>query len=151
MHAKYMHKLCSLLMHIPTYYNVISRYNHDLQCLWGFSIDPRIFGITLQNRKTMFCVFLRFRNLPKLKLIWDFLCVNILSREPSRAQEVNEGGHEAQKSTGGVAPSPGRATHAQMNIEAPMPSIFISWCSTWPKYIYIKTPLMFLRGGGRET
>jgi hypothetical protein len=31
MHAKYMHELCSLLMHIPTYYNVISCYNHDLQ------------------------------------------------------------------------------------------------------------------------
>jgi hypothetical protein len=43
-------------MHIPTYYNVISRYNHDLQCLWGFSIDPRIFGITLQNRKIMLLV-----------------------------------------------------------------------------------------------
>jgi hypothetical protein len=31
MHAKYMHELCSLLMHIPTYYNAISCYNHDLQ------------------------------------------------------------------------------------------------------------------------
>jgi hypothetical protein len=30
MHAKYMHDLCSLLMHIPTYYNVISSYNHVL-------------------------------------------------------------------------------------------------------------------------
>jgi hypothetical protein len=30
MHAKYMHALCSLLMHIPTYYNVISCYNHVL-------------------------------------------------------------------------------------------------------------------------
>jgi hypothetical protein len=31
MHAKYMHELCSLLMHIPIYYNNISCYNHDLQ------------------------------------------------------------------------------------------------------------------------
>jgi hypothetical protein len=31
MYAKYMHELCSLLMYIPTYYNVISCYNHDLQ------------------------------------------------------------------------------------------------------------------------
>jgi hypothetical protein len=30
MHAKYMHDLCSLLMHIPIYYNVISFYNHVL-------------------------------------------------------------------------------------------------------------------------
>jgi hypothetical protein len=31
MHAKYTHERCSLLMHIPTYYNIISCYNHDLQ------------------------------------------------------------------------------------------------------------------------
>jgi hypothetical protein len=30
MHPKYIHDLCSLLMHIPTYYNKISCYNHDL-------------------------------------------------------------------------------------------------------------------------
>jgi hypothetical protein len=30
MHTKYMHELCSLLMRIPTYYNVISCYNHVL-------------------------------------------------------------------------------------------------------------------------
>jgi hypothetical protein len=36
-----MHELCSLLMHITTYYNVINCYNHDL---WGFSIDPPYFG-----------------------------------------------------------------------------------------------------------
>jgi hypothetical protein len=41
MHAKYMHDLYSLLMHIPTYYNAISCYNH---VLWGFSIDPPYFG-----------------------------------------------------------------------------------------------------------
>jgi hypothetical protein len=35
MHVKYMHELCSLLMHIPTYYNVISCYNHDLQLFMG--------------------------------------------------------------------------------------------------------------------
>jgi hypothetical protein len=30
MHAKYMHDLYNLLMHIPTYYNVINCYNHVL-------------------------------------------------------------------------------------------------------------------------
>jgi hypothetical protein len=64
--------------------------------LWGFSIDPLILVITLQNRKTLFCVFLRFRNLPELKLAWDFLGINILSWEPSGAQEVNEGGDTSQ-------------------------------------------------------
>jgi hypothetical protein len=30
MHTKYMHELCSLLIHIPTYQDVISCYNHIL-------------------------------------------------------------------------------------------------------------------------
>jgi hypothetical protein len=30
MHAKFLHELCNLLMHIPTYYNVISCYNRVL-------------------------------------------------------------------------------------------------------------------------
>jgi hypothetical protein len=73
-----------------------------------FSLIPLIF-ITRQNMETLFCVFLRFRNLPKLKLIWDFLGVNILSWEPSEAQEVNEGGHGGQTRLGGTSPWPGRA------------------------------------------
>jgi hypothetical protein len=36
--------LCSLLMHIPTYYNVISCYNHFFNVLWRFSIDLPYFG-----------------------------------------------------------------------------------------------------------
>jgi hypothetical protein len=39
-----MHELCSLLMHITTYYNVISCYNHVLSCFMGISIDPPYFG-----------------------------------------------------------------------------------------------------------
>jgi hypothetical protein len=35
-------------------------------------------------------------------LIWDFLSVNILSREASGEEEVNEVGYEAQKRTGGM-------------------------------------------------
>jgi hypothetical protein len=30
MHAKFMHELCSLLMHIPTYLDVMRYYNHVL-------------------------------------------------------------------------------------------------------------------------
>jgi hypothetical protein len=28
MHAKFMHELCSLLMYIPTYFDVMRCYNH---------------------------------------------------------------------------------------------------------------------------
>jgi hypothetical protein len=71
---------------------------------------PLILVTTLQNRKTLFCVFLHFRNLPGLKLTWDFLGVNILSREAPGTQEVNEGGHEGQMSTGGTGPGLGYTT-----------------------------------------
>jgi hypothetical protein len=40
-----------------------------------------ILVITLQDRKTLFCVFLRFRDLPELKLTQDFWSVIILPRE----------------------------------------------------------------------
>jgi hypothetical protein len=54
-----------------------------------FPSVPLILVITLQDRKTLFCVFLRFRNLSELKLTWDFSGINILSRELSGAREVN--------------------------------------------------------------
>jgi hypothetical protein len=106
----------------------------------GFHQPPLILVITLQNRKTLFCVFWHFRNLLELKLTWDFLGINILSREPSRAQEVNEVGHEGQTRLGGMGPRPGRATQARLSLKAPMSSIFVSWSSAWPKNDYIKTP-----------
>jgi hypothetical protein len=55
-----------------------------------FPSIPLILVITLQNRKTLFCVFLRFRDLPILKLTQDYWSANILPREAPRAQEVNE-------------------------------------------------------------
>jgi hypothetical protein len=94
--------------------------------LWGFSVDPLILVITLQNRKTLFCVFLRFKDIPRLKLTWDFLGVNIIPREALGAQQITEGGHEAQKRPGGAGPSPGCATLSRLWLGPPMSTIFIS-------------------------
>jgi hypothetical protein len=83
-------------------------------------------------------------------LTWDFLGVNILSWEPSRAQKVNEGGHGGQTRPGGAGPS--HTTHVRLGLKPPVPSIFISWRPAWPKNTYIKTPpLAFPRGGRGET
>jgi hypothetical protein len=116
-----------------------------------FPSTPLIFVITLQNKKTLFCVFLCFRNLPKLKLTWDILGVNNLSREPSREEEVNKMDPRGQTSTGGMGPWTGRATHACLGLGALMPFIFVSWRSALPKNTYIKTPLVFPRGCSGET
>jgi hypothetical protein len=76
---------------------VIITFHNDL---WGFFIDLLILVITLQNRKTLFCVFLCFRHLPGLT--WDFLGVNILPREAHGAQEVNKERPRGQMSIDGV-------------------------------------------------
>jgi hypothetical protein len=71
----------------------------------------------------------------------DFYSINILSWEASRDQEVNEEGHEAQTGTCGVGPQPDHATKPSFVLGPPMPSVFISDWSSWPKNSYIKTPL----------
>jgi hypothetical protein len=48
-----------------------------------------ILVITRQNRKTLFCVFLSFRNLLELILTEDFWSINILPREAAGDQEVH--------------------------------------------------------------
>jgi hypothetical protein len=58
----------------------------------------------VQTRKTLFCIFLSFRNLPELKLTWDFWSINILSREAPREEELNELRSRGQMSTGGAGP-----------------------------------------------
>ena len=42
---------------------------------------PFILVITLQNRKTLFCVFLSFRGLNEVKLSWDFSRMSIFHQE----------------------------------------------------------------------
>jgi hypothetical protein len=111
---------------------------------------------TLQNRKTLFCVFWRLRDLSEIKLAWEFLGVNILLWEAFGAQEVNEGGHEVQMGIGGAGPRPSHTTQPCLVLEPPMLSVFISDWSGWPKNAYIKTPPppppeAFPRVGGGKT
>jgi hypothetical protein len=57
----------------------------------NFPSMPLILVITLQDNKTLFCVFLSFRDLPGLKLTHDFWSVNNLLREvPGEEEEVNK-------------------------------------------------------------
>jgi hypothetical protein len=107
--------------------------------LWWFSIDPSYFGYNSVGQENPILCILAFRNLPELNFTWYFLGINILSWEPSGAQEVNEGGHEAQKSTCGMGPRLGHATHARLYLRPLIPSIFVSNFLAWPKNNYIKT------------
>jgi hypothetical protein len=55
-----------------------------------------------------------------------FLGINILSREASEDQEVNEEGHGAHLSTGGTGTWPGHATLARLVLGPLMPFVFNS-------------------------
>jgi hypothetical protein len=84
-----------------------------------FPSTPLILVITLQNRKTLFCVFLHFRNLPELKLTWNFSGVNILSREPSGEEELNDMGPRGQRSKGGIGPGQAVMVHSRHPVGNP--------------------------------
>jgi hypothetical protein len=126
-----------IFQHIKMLLDVIIKFCIDL---WGFSIDPPYFGYNFARQENLFCVFWHFRNLPELQLTWDFSFVNIWSQEAPRAQEVNEVGHEAQKSTCGMVTMPDHTTYACLALEPPMSSVFISYRLAWPKNVYRKTP-----------
>jgi hypothetical protein len=91
-----------------------------------FSSILLILVITMQDRKTLFCVFLHFKDLPGLKLTWDFLGINILPREAPGGEEVNETRPRVQMSLGGAGPLPGRTTLSCLGLEPPLSSIFFS-------------------------
>ena len=68
-----------------------------------FPMIPFIWVITLQNRKTLFCVFLTFRDLRELKRTWDFSRIIFSGIRGAGALGPPEEGPEAQLSPGGAA------------------------------------------------
>jgi hypothetical protein len=73
--------------------------------LWGFSIDTPYLGYnSAEQENPVLCIF-TFREPSRTQIAWDFSGVNILSREPSGAQEVNKGDHGSQTRPGGAGPS----------------------------------------------
>jgi hypothetical protein len=70
MHAKFMHELCSLLMHIPTYLDVIIMFCIDL---WGFSIYPPYFGYNFIEQKILVLCILMFWGSSRIQIERSFL------------------------------------------------------------------------------
>jgi hypothetical protein len=87
----------------------------------------------------MFCIFLSFRYLPKLKLTWDFCRVNIYHEIHLEIKKSTRGGLGAKWDQ--VARAPGHANQARLSLGPPMSCIFASKCLAWPKNAYIKIPL----------
>ena len=88
--------------------------------IYGISHEISLFcDLTLQNRKTLFCVFFTFRDLRELKRIWDFLRIIFSGIQGAGALEPPEGGPEAQTSPGGAVSPVGRATLARSLLKRP--------------------------------
>jgi hypothetical protein len=105
-----------------------------------FPSIPLILVITLQNRKTLFCVFLRFRDLPDSNwpgIFWTLIFYHEKHLEHKKSRGRSRGPFEHRWR----GPSPGRTIHVCLSLGPPMSSIFVSWCSAWRKNAYIKTLL----------
>jgi hypothetical protein len=119
-----------IFLHIIMLLVVIVMFYNDL---WGFSIDPLILVITLQNRKPCFAYF-------------DVSETFSDSNWPGFFQALifyHEKHLEEKKSTrrGPGAKQDQVAWEACLSLGPPLPSIFVSWPSAWPKSTYIKTSL----------
>jgi hypothetical protein len=65
MHAKFMHELCSLLLHIPTYLHVVDVIIMFCIDFGDFPNNPLSFGFNFFWQKTLFLAFFTFQEL------WD--------------------------------------------------------------------------------
>jgi hypothetical protein len=73
MHAKYMHELCSLLMHIPIYYNVISCYNHVSTCFMRIFHRSPYFGYNFAGQENPVLRIFKFQGPSQIKIDLGFL------------------------------------------------------------------------------
>lgn len=107
---------------------------------------PVIWFITLQNRKTLFCVFFTFKDLYGVKLTWDFWSI-IFS--PGGTQWTF-GAHlerpEGRTRLGGAAQKSGHATHLRSLLDCPIALILSPTDVFCPKNDYIYGPEEFSGG-----
>ena len=88
-----------------------------------FQMIPLILVITLQDRKTLFCVFFSFRDLYGLKLTGDFSRIVIFQYMTKHSFEITQTDTRRGKEYRWRAHPPGRATHALGTLGTPQPSI----------------------------
>jgi hypothetical protein len=108
-----------------------------------------IWFITLQNRKTPFCVYFTFREIYGVKLTWDFWSIIFSSAEAPWALEAHMERPEGRKRPGGVPSNGGRATLALSVVDRPIALILSPTNVFCPKNHYIYGPEEFSGEGGR--
>ena len=112
----------------------------------GISLGvPLILVITLQDRKTLFCVFFRFRDLFELKLTGDFSRINIFQNMTIRDFETK------QKEPGGGYQPGGASTPLGAPLVLLASSSLLNRPSKAPEgYRDLKTPYIKVPGASHE-
>jgi hypothetical protein len=83
-------------------------------------------------------MFLTFKDPNGVQITWNFARASFSTEQDFGAKEVQQGSHEGQTSMTHAARFLGCVGPARSPLIAPMPSIFVSMDSSWPKTDYIK-------------
>jgi hypothetical protein len=105
MHAKFRHELCSLLMHIPIYLDVMSCYNDVLHWFMRIFDWSPYFAYNFVEQETPVLCILMFEGPFGTQIDRGFSSVNLFTSEATWDEEGRAGGTRAQMSTGGMGPS----------------------------------------------
>ena len=105
-----------------------------------FQMIPLILVITLQDRKTLFCVFYCFRDLYGLKLTGDFSRIIIFQILMDLSFETTQTESGGRKEQGWRIHPPGHATCTLRLLEHHQPYIKSSRRFPWPKNPLYKGP-----------
>jgi hypothetical protein len=105
-----MHELSSLFMRIPTYYNVISCYNHYLQLFMGIIHDTPYFGYnSAEQENHVLCIF-TFQEPSQTQIDLGFFGHQYFITRTFWRTRSQWGGQDGQTRLGGAGLGPGHAT-----------------------------------------
>jgi hypothetical protein len=101
---------------------------------------PNFIGLTWENQKTSFSMFLTFRDPNGVQITWNFGGMSFSTEQDLGAKEMQQGIHEGQTSMAHAARFLGHMGPTCSPLVAPMSLIFVLLDVSWPKTIYKKGP-----------
>jgi hypothetical protein len=101
---------------------------------------PNFIGLTWENQKTSFSMFLTSTDPYRVQITWNFGGMSFSTEQDLGAKEMQQGSHEGQTGMAHMARFPSCVGPTHSSLVAPMPLIFVSIDLSWPKTIYKKGP-----------
>jgi hypothetical protein len=130
-------------LHFTTWYSILFAsyigYIHASWWLLGIiHMFPNFIGLTWENQKTSFFIFLSFRDPNRVQITWNFAGAGFYTKQDIGEKEVQQRRSEEEMGMAHAATCLGRMGPTCCHLVAPMPSIFVSMDSSWPKTVYKK-------------